>query len=348
MRGFRDRDFIQTKEGFFFCVVGQMHPSDRVISYIKYIPSNSGLWGNCKKKYKRILQRYTISSLIKTFNYLQQNFPQYIFYSPVDKITLTAVPHEYIIKHFKPEQKLAKLRQTKNLDLLQNKLIRFIKFLEELSNLPEQSFGVTGSILLDIHNPSFSDLDIIVYGKKESWTLKNALADKSNTDLLLNRLEGVALKEWCNKKTKQYPLTYKEAVTLYKRKWNLGIFEDIWVSIHPVKLETETRMSYGQETYTPCGQVTIESVVSDNSDSVFLPAIYKINDVNFLNGSQLVEVTEIISYEGLYDSLADNGDQIEVKGKLEKVENQETKKIHYRVVVGSSEGKGKEYIKLVN
>lgn len=347
MRGFRDRDFLQTKEGFFFCVIGQIHPSKRVISYIKYIPSESGLWGNSKKNYERIFQKYTIPNLMKTFDYLEQNYPQYIFYSPVDKITLTAVPHEYIIKHFKPEQKLTQLRQNKNLDSLQNKLIRFTKILEEISNLSKETFGVTGSLLIDIHNFSFSDLDIIVYGKKESWILKKVLTENSGSKLPMKHLQGVVLKEWCIKKTAQYPLSYKEALKLYERKWNLGIFEGRWVSIHPVKLENEIRIKYGQESYSSNGQVTIKAVVVDNSDSIFLPAIYKINNVNFLTGCQVDKVTEIVSYEGLYDSLADNGEQIEVKGKLEKVVNHETRQTHYRVLVGSSEGNGKEYIKLV-
>ena len=68
--------------------------------------------------------------------------------------------------------------------------------------------------------------------------------------------------------------------------------------------------------------------------------------MNFLKGNPVDDVTKIVSYEGLYDSLADNDERIEVRGKLEKVVNQEKNQIYYRVVVGSSEGKGKEYIKL--
>jgi hypothetical protein len=348
MRDFRDRDFIQTKEGLLFCVVGQIHPYDRVISYIKYIPSESGLWKNRGKNYSRIFEKYTIPHLIKTFDYLKKNHPHYLFYSPVDKITLTAVPHKYISKHFKPELKLAQLIKSEKLDSLQNKLIKFITLLKEISNLPSQSFGVTGSLLLDIHDSSFSDIDIIIYGIKESWTLKNILTENSDSKLFMKRLEGNALKEWCIKKTKQYPLKFDEALEIYKKKWNLGIFEDKWVSIHPVKIENENQTEYGEETYIPCDQVTIKAVVEDNSESIFLPSKYRISNVDFLKGNIENGITEVLSFESLYDSIADNGDQIEVKGKLEKVVNQETKDVHYRVLVGSSKGKGKEYIKLVN
>jgi uncharacterized protein len=347
MRGFRDRDFLQTTEGFFFCVVGAVHPPERVISYIKYVPSESGVWGKDKKRFSRILQKYTIPNLLQTFNYLEKNYPHYLFHSPVDNITITAVPHDKIKKHFKPEQKLAQLRQAPQLDSLQHKLVRFTRFLEETAGISESSFGVTGSLLLDIHQPTFSDLDVIVYGVEDSWALKKALTENGGSDMTMTRLKGEALEAWGVKKSQQYPLTAKEAVKLYERKWNLGFFEDRWVSIHPVKLESDVTEEYGEKTYTPCGQVTIEALVSDNVDSLFLPATYQIEEVKFLDGRNPLNVTEVVTYEGLYDSLAESGENIQAKGKLELVKEKETGRERYRVLVGSPEGKGTEYIKLV-
>ncbi|PVX23111.1 MAG: hypothetical protein CW691_11625 [Candidatus Bathyarchaeum sp.] len=346
MRGFRDRDFIQTREGFFFCVVGAVHPTDRVISYIKYVPSQSGIWGHGEEKFSRILQKYTIPNLLETFNYLEQNYPHYLFYSPADNITITAVPHKKIKEHFKPEHKLDQLRQAPQLDSLQKKLVKFTQFLEQTSGVSAKRLGVTGSLLLDIHNPKFSDIDITVYGVKSSWELKDALT-KIGADAPVKRLAGKALDDWCNKKAQYYPMTPKEALKLYERKWNLWLFEDTWVSIHPIKLESEVTEKYGQKMYSPCGQVTIRAVVSNNIDSLFLPAVYQIKDVQILEGTTQGIITEAVSYETLYDSLAENGETIQVKGKLEKVIEKETRQHHYRVLVGSAEGKGNEYIKLV-
>ncbi|MFA5363684.1 MAG: hypothetical protein WC325_00700 [Candidatus Bathyarchaeia archaeon] len=346
MRSFRDRDFLQTKEGFFFCVVGTMHPPDRVVSYIKYVPSQTGNWGTDKEKFSRILQKYTIPNLLETFNFLKQNYPQYIFHSPVDNITVTAVPLQNIKTHYKPEQKLAQLRETKQLDSLQQKLVNVTQQLEQISGIKQEMFGVTGSLLLDIHNPKFSDIDITVYGTKNSWKLKNALTEQGSK-APIKRLEGKQLEEWSNKKTMDYPVTANEASRIYERKWNLGRFEDTWVSIHPVKLESELTERYGQKTFTPMGQVTIRAVVVDNTDSLFLPAVYKIKDAEFIEGKQQHPVTEVVAYETLYDSIAENGETIQVKGKLEKVNEKENSQQHYRILVGSAEGKGKEYIKRI-
>ena len=348
MRGFRDRDFLQTHEGFFFCVVGPLHPPERVISYIKYAPSSSGIWGKDDNKFSRILQKYTIPNLLQTFKYLEANYPHCLFHSPADNITITAVPHKNIKQHFKPEKKLAQLRQASQQDSLQEKLIRFTTFLEETSGISEWSFGVTGSILLDIHKPEFSDLDVTVYGVKTSWALHKALTENRGSQTLMSRLEGNALKKWSTKKAKTYPLTAAEASKIYERKWNLGVFEDRWVSIHPVKLESEVTEEYGEKFYHPCGQVTIQAVVGDNTGSIFLPAVYKIEDVKVLDGPQFGNVTEVVSYESFYDSLAENGEKIQAKGKLERATKKGTSQEHYRVLVGSPEGKGEEYIKLVD
>jgi predicted nucleotidyltransferase len=346
MRGFRDRDFLQTSEGFFFCVVGALHPPERVISYIKYVPSKSGIWGRDEKKFSRILQKYTIPNLLQTFNYLETNYPHYLFHSPVDNITITAVPHQNIKEHFKPEEKLSQLRQAPQLDALQQKLVRFTRFLEETSGVREGAFGVTGSLLLDIHQPKFSDLDVIVYGVKDSWLLHKALSENPYSEMPMKRLGGKALKEWCIRKAEQYPLSPADASKIYERKWNLGVFEGKWVSIHPVKLESEVTGEYGESTYHPCGQVTVRAIVRDNTNCLFLPSVYKIEDVKVLEGPQLGRVTEVVSYESLYDSLAENGETIQARGKLERVTNKGTSREHYRVLVGSPEGKGKEYIKL--
>ena len=347
MRGFNDRDFVQTPEGFYFCVVGSVHPLDRVISYIKYVPSDSGVWKSKEQKFQRILQKYTIPDLLKTFQFIEKSYPQYLFYSEENNITITAVPHNRVCTHFIPEQKLEQIRQANQLDSLQQKLVRFSEYLAQISGVSVESFGVTGSLLLDIHQPSFSDIDIIVYGLEESWALKNALTETRGTEAGLKYLEGKDLDEWCIKKTQQYPLTAKDAWNLYQRKWNLAFFEDKYVSIHPVKLETEVTEKYGDKTYSPLGQVTMQGVVSDNVDSLFLPATYKITDVKFLSGQEVANVTEVVTFEGLYDSLAEKGETIQVKGKLEKVTEKAKNQQHYRVVVGSAEGKGTEYIKNV-
>jgi len=347
MRGFRDRDFLQTREKFFFCVASPFHPSDRVISYLKYVPAKLGVWGTGEERFKRVMRAYTIPNLLETFNVLERSYPHYLFYSPVYNITMTAVPHEYIMKHFKPEEKLAQMFQTSHLDSLQRKLLRLVSFFAEASNVSPSSFGVTGSILLNIHRPEFSDLDITVYGLKSSLAVKNALTEVySGSSSMVQRFKEKALEAWCDSKAKNYPLTLREALQIYKRKWNIGSFENTRFSIHPVKLEHELVEQYGDKTYHPLGFTTIRAVVCENTDYMFLPAVYRVREVKVIDGPSAPDIEEVVSYEGLYDNLAEVGEIIIVRGKLERVLDKKTGQEYHRVLVGSPEGKGMEYIKL--
>jgi len=349
MRRFRDRDFLQTEEGFFFCVVGPLHPTDRVISYLKYIPSRLGVWGRGEKRFRRVMRSYTIPNLLETFSFLERNYPQYLFHSSFYNITLTSVPQKYIAEHYRPEEKLAQLLRNSRLDSLQKKLIRFTSFLTETSNVPHEFLGVTGSILLDIHQPEFSDMDITVYGLKNSLAVKNALIkDYASSGSSVKRLEGEALKDWCARNAQRYPLTPDEASEIYERKWNLGRFEGTLFSVHPVRLEREVAEEYGEKTYYPVGHATIRAVVHDNTDYLFLPSVYRIREVKIVEGPDVTGVLELVSYESLYDSLAEVGESIVVRGKLEHVVNNKTSREHYRILVGSPEGKGMEYIKLTS
>ena len=343
-RGFRDRDFLSTKEGFLFCVVGPYHPTGRIISYLKYLPDSKGKWRKGKNRFKRVMQAYTIPSLLETFDILKSAYAHYLFFSSVYNITMTAVPQEYIAKHFKPEEKLAELLKKSRLDPLQRKVVRFVSLLSELSAVPANDFGVTGSILLDIHNPAFSDMDITVYGAESSYAVKDALVEACLTkNFAVRRFEKEKLRKWYRNKTRNHPVSLAEAEQIYKRKWNIGIFEGSLFSVHPVKLEKELMERYGDKTYHPAGMITLRAVVVDNKGSIFLPAVYKVK----VEGEIESKIEEVVSYEGLYDSLAEKDDVIEVKGKLEHVIDNRTGRKYDRVLVGSLEGKGGEYIKPV-
>jgi hypothetical protein len=258
---------------------------------------------------------------------------------------MTAVPIEQIKRHYKPEEKLRRIFQISRPDALQKKLKRFVSLLSEKSGVPLESFGVTGSLLLHIHQP-FSDLDVTVYGLKNSLAVKKALLDAySSWKSPIQRFGDKALKAWCWSKVKLFPLTFDEARQIYRRKWNIGVFEDTRFSVHPVKLEGELKEKYADKIYEPVDLVVLGAVVEENEDSMFLPSVYRVKDVKIIKGPKVADVREVVSYEGLYSDIAEVGETILVKGKLEEVQDPRSKQRYHRVLVGSPEGKGKEYIK---
>jgi len=347
-RGFRDRDFVRTKEGFFFCVVGPYHPADRVFAYVKYMPAHGGKWKDKRRSYKRVMRAYTIPDLLETFNLLKTEYPQYLFYSESYGITMTAVPHNDIAQHYRPEEKLAEILKATGRDALQAKLADFVDFVSRKSRVASSNFGVTGSILLDIHDTKFSDMDVTIYGLQNSLKVKEALTKAyAERDLAVKRFEDAMLDDWCRKKAEHFPLSLEDAKRIYERKWNLGVFESVMFSVHPAHTEKELTERYGDKTFRSEGEVTLRAVVANDSESLFLPCVYGVRNVRVTKGKRVdADIAEVVTYESLYDSLANVGKEIVVRGKLEHVLDKKNRREYHRVLVGSPEGEGKEYIKL--
>jgi len=345
MRGFRDRDFLETIEGYFFCTVGSVHPEDRVIAYLKYVPDSSGKWGRRDRRMRRALPNYTMHDLLETFRFLESYHPEYLHYFPVMGIKMSAVPLNRISTHFKPEEKVSQLIRMERLDGLQRKVVDLVNLISDESGVPTEFFGVTGSILLDIHQ-NFSDIDLTIYGKKNSESVKETLKqiyDDQNS--LIRRFDEKESREWSLNKSRKYPLTYEEALRILEKKWNCGVFHETPFSIHPVKLEEEVNEKYGDRIFKPEGIVKIEAVVSDASEADFLPSVYKVKDVRVIEGRKVEDIFEVVSYEGLYGGLAEKGERILCYGKLERVFDRRIEEEHHRVLVGSKEAEGKDYIK---
>ena len=125
----------------------------------------------------------------------------------------------------------------------------------------------------------------------------------------------------------------------------MGIFEGTEFSVHPVRLEEEVNEEYADKIYDPLGSVVLGAVVVENTDSLFLPAAYRIQDARVIKGPQVADIEEVVTYEGLYGDIVEVGESILVKGKLELVHDKKSKRKYHRIVVGSPEGKGTEYIK---
>lgn len=346
MRTFRDRDFLETYEGMFFCVIGNVHPEDRVISYLKYVPSDFGLWGR-DRKYSRILKSYTTLSVKEVLNFLKSGFPRYV--SRLDNMSLEmiTVPINSVKTHFKPELRLRELYEepVERLDVLEKRTVELVDLLSKSSGIPYECFGVTGSILLKIHNPSFSDVDLTVYGRGNASKIRNALTELKKKGII-RWLSGGEFDRWVYDKARQYGLSLKDACEVCRRVWSRGFYGDTEFSVHPVKMEEDSSERYGDFVYKPTGGLAkVRATVVDAGDSYFMPAVYKVSDVEFLSGSPVENLVELTSYEGFYAGILEAGEVVEALGKLEMVLDCRSGEAYHRLVVGSFEAECRDYIK---
>ena len=287
------------------------------------------------------MPNYTIPSLLSNIEMLRKNYPKYVFHSRVFNIRMSAVPCNCIVERYFPEVKLQALFTSNKFDPLQEATIELVSLLSREANVSKYDFGITGSLLTDIHNPLFSDIDLTVYGRVNAWRIKKMLKEAAGNTFLRKRSErNMVLERW----VKNYPLTFSEAETIYDRKWNYGCFNSRLFSIHAVRKDVEVVERYGEKRFFPQGMVEGEAKVTAVDDSLFLPCIYHVRGLKVHLGNGLEKVNVVCSYDGFYIGLFERGEHISVRGKLELVTDKKGGK-YFRVLIGSPEAKGRDYIK---
>ncbi len=318
----KDRDFIQTGDDHLFCVVGYLHPPDGYTAYLKYMPSPDGKWGKDGRRYSRTLPFYHVSQVENTYRYLKEEYPQYLFDCPVRNITISWVPKSHVKQYYYPREKLQEIKSRGANDSLERKLLDLSTVLEEKTGI-KNIFGVTGSILTGTHNTSFSDIDLTVHGYDASRKLIEALRKLKEEVDIVKPVTPEEKEGWVKNRAERFPLSFDDLRNIAEKRWNYGYFEGTYFSVHPTRTDEEINEDYGDNTYHRKKTVEGTATVNDNRDSIYLPAVYGVESSN--------EVSEVVSFEGLYGSLFEVGDRIRFKGVLEEIRGKDPR---HRVLVG--------------
>lgn len=334
----KDRDFIETREGFLFCVTGYLHPPEKYTAYIKYTPATAGRWRRRETAYRRELAYYHAHRVAETLDYLQAEHPHYVHYCPVRDMRFSMVPREQVQTYYRPEGRLAQILARAD-DPLEEEIARLVGAIQRSTGISPADLGVTGSVLLGIHDPSFSDIDLIVYGRENAGLLGAILC---NLDILgISPLDEAYTDGWCQSVAQRFDLTCRQARWLISRQWKFAspALGRRVVSLHPTRSDAEIKEMYGDHLYRDLGMARLRATVANADDSIYLPAVYIVEGVEILEGPA-VDVGEIYSNEGLFCQAVDVGRKVEARGKLENVDAGP----RHRLVVGSSRRAGPEYL----
>jgi predicted nucleotidyltransferase len=327
----KDRDFLETNDGLFFCVVGYLHPPDRITAYLKYIPSKTGKWRRENEHYKRMINYYHVNQVEKTYTYLKTNFPKYLFNDKIRNIVISTIPKKDIKTYYDPRERLNKILGNPN-DILEERLCEIIERIQNLVEI-KNDIGITGSMLTKSHNPEFSDLDITIYGKKNILKIKKAVLELKSKGIMRN-LSKKELEAWCTQRSEKFPLTIPELKRIASQRWNFGYYKNTYFSFHPTRSDEEIKEKYGENKYYQIDETKGIGVITDVSESMYNPAIYEINQTKLNNSGKTV--SEIVSFESIYADLFNTGEKVEFKGILEKVSG---KNDYFRIVLGGAGSK---------
>ena len=340
---FRDRDVFHDNDGRVFMTLGYIQPEDYVLSYLKYIPDPDGKWKSGSTQYKRIFSG-GIDSVIEGNLKIPEH---YIRADSHFGTEVLEVPKSEISKYFNPEDRLDQILSEGPKDSLEEKIVTLTKSLQHGLNLPLSSLGVTGSVAWDAHNPEWSDININIYGFKESWHLYN------NYDQVAEQNSEIGLrrgKDWSSTishlKSRVSHLSDDDLLKLYARRTEL-ILDNYLVTIMPILLPDEAPIKHGSEQYTTISNspIDIEMTIDDCKYGIFHPSIYK----GYSNTvAEDIEITRLMMYDGSFRGMFSEGDLIHIRGTLQKVKfNNITGDDIHQIMVGTKQGIGNEFVRLI-
>jgi predicted nucleotidyltransferase len=260
-------------------------------------------------------------AFIKTF---RKNFPDYLYYCYLRNKELITAPLDKIERVFVPKDRLKALAALKKPDELQQMALDLIHLISAESGVGFEDLGIHGSIALNMHAPE-SDIDFVVYGSEDFRLVEEAIARLVNEGklsyIISNRLD---------------------AARKFQGRYNGKIF-----MYNATRKPEEVKTWYGMQRFSSIDPVRFQCTVTDDSETMFRPATYKITNYNPLDAESelpLDKVPErVVSNIGCYRNVARQGSQIKVAGQLERVEALKTGEVFYQVVVGSATSE-EEYI----
>lgn len=325
---FRESDLIETKDNVIFDVKGLVHPANKVVAFIRYVPDPKGNRQRNGKRYKKFY------SLSKRYNLLTQKYPQYLVNDPVFNTLLCEVPVGDIKQHYHPSQGLKDLRNRNCLDEPETAALRFMEIIKEKSGAQWSKLGVSGSILVRLHESS-SDIDLVVYGSKTGTKVAETMKEIfKNRDNPIKAYDINGLKELFDFRSKDTNVSFEDFVRTDSRKISHGKIMDKHFFIRFVKDIDEINEQYGSIIYKSEGNSRIKATIVDDSESLFTPCSYQITNVEILEGPKVEPITEIVSFRGRFCEHAKSGESVIAKGKLERLQQEGTDD-HFRLLLGS-------------
>lgn len=352
MEKVRTRDFIYTTDGLYFASTNYIHPNDRYISFLRYIPDSKGDREKDGVKYRKV-------DSTESYDYLRRNYPDYLYFSDVTNVEMMGVPLDKVERIIKPENRLLGLKKTiesggevKNPKLIA-KLMDVADFFHYKADIAYENLGISGSILPGLQKTCTSDLDFVVFGLENHRRAISTFKEFKGQEVYIEevnksvKLDGITDDYWdfvYNKRINDSSLTKDEFKWYENRKANRGTIDGTLFDILATKNYDEIEGQWGDPVYEPLGVSKIECDIKSALGAFDNPSLYKVENVEVLDGVE-VPISEVVSFTHTYAGEVIDSEHAIAKGKVEKVISKNGHK-HYRIVVGTTRESIDEYIKL--
>jgi uncharacterized protein len=307
----RPKDYLAIDNKLFFAVISEYQEEDRALTWLRYIRDERGM---------RKVDTEEAAKIIS------ESYPEFLFYSQYADIELHGIPLDSIDHVLRPDQAVVNLLHLESPDEIQKNAINVIKLFIE-AGIRQESLGITGSILLGVHNEK-SDIDMIIYGREQFFKARELVKKYLETGEL-QQLDDDLWQDAYQRRGCE--LNFDEYKKYELKKFNKFSSGSTKVDITMVAENFERVYENGP--YKKIERDKIEAVVIDDTYAYDFPSRYFIEHDKY---------NEVVSYTATYIGQAVNGEQIEVAGYVE--EGVDGKR---RILVGTNREAAGEYIRVI-
>ncbi len=334
----RPRYFIETKDHLFFAVNSYTHPEDYVIAFLRYVPDDNG-----DRQLENV--RYRKLDSQEAYEYVQRTHPDYLFNYNIANKKSMGVKRSDILKIHDPIRRLKEIIDDQEKDSYYDKVVKLAGIFHDKAGISYDNMGITGSTLINLQDPDNSDIDFIVFGLENHYNARRLYGQlKDDPSSCLSRIEGDFWERLYAKRIKDNSLTLEEFKWYESRKNNRGLIYgtlfDILSTMNPEDIRSSDTQYYRQ-----IGSMKIRCRILDASQSFDTPSIYRVKDVEVIEGTSL-NIKDVVSYTHTYAGEVIDNEVAICSGVCEEVTSKESDKTTYQLVVGSTRESINEYIKL--
>jgi predicted nucleotidyltransferase len=136
-------------------------------------------------------------------------------------------------------------------------------------------------------------------------------------------------------RSKDTVVGFEDFVRTESRKVLQGKFMGTDYFVRFVKDWSETAEQYGDVRYRNVGYAKTEATVADDSESIFTPCKYSLENVKVAEGPKLERITEIASFRGRFCEQARKGETVVAQGKVERVSDRVQDREYCRLLLGN-------------
>jgi predicted nucleotidyltransferase len=308
--------FVKTSDNLIFEVKGVVHPENRLIAYLRYVPSGESSTGFRK-----------VYNLNDRENYLREKYFDYLWESEPHGRMVQSVPEDKIVSVFDPVDCLTRLRNSDDNSDLERESVLLAGRLVEVTEIDWSNIGITGSQLVGVAGKE-SDIDLVVYGLSSCQKFYSKLHTSVDSIPEIRGYSGHTLEDHVTFRWGALTDLRPFHLEIERRKLLQGLIGDYHFFIRLVKTPSDLDYVYGDLSYQMMGYRKISGEVLSSDDSIFTPCEYQVEC------SSVPDIERLVSYRGRFTEQVSKGAQFEAFGRVELVTNHKEDNQYMQLVLG--------------